>query len=252
MPKGGYRIEVDGLTKHYGTVAAVSGLDFTVEPGTVTGFLGPNGSGKTTTLRALLGLIRPTSGRATIGGRRYVELTAPSTVVGAALDAAHTHPAHSARTHLRVHCAMAGHPDRRADEVIDLLGMADYADRRSGGYSTGMRQRLNLATALLGDPRVLLLDEPANGLDPEGIAWLRDFLRGLAADGRTVLVSSHLLAEVQQSVDRAVIIHRGRLLAEGSLAELDPGGVGLESVFLRLTAGAPGTRGTAPRAEVSR
>ncbi|HEU4675145.1 MAG TPA: ATP-binding cassette domain-containing protein, partial [Motilibacteraceae bacterium] len=217
-------VEVRGLSKHFGggtrTVHAVQDLSFQVLPGRVTGFLGPNGAGKTTTLRMLLGLVRPSAGEATIGGRAYAELADPLRVVGAALEATGFHPGRSARDHLRVLCAQAGLPDRRADEVLALVGLTEAASRRVGGYSLGMRQRLALAAALLGDPQVLLLDEPANGLDPAGIAWLRGFLRHLAAEGRTVLVSSHVLSEVAQTVDDVVIIARGRLVRTASLAEL--------------------------------
>jgi ABC-2 type transport system ATP-binding protein len=218
------RIVVDDLTKVFGgKVRAVDHLSFTVEPGSVTGFLGPNGAGKTTTLRMLLGLVNPTSGRATIGGRPYSQLSQPLTVVGAALEAASFHPARTARNHLRVYCAAASLPDRRADEVLELVGLRDAARRKVRGFSMGMRQRLGLAATLLGDPRVLILDEPANGLDPEGIRWLRGFFRHLAAEGRTVLVSSHLLNEVQEFADRVVILDRGRLIRSGSIAELTAG-----------------------------
>src|SRR5690554_1568416 len=213
-------IEIRGLSKRFGPVEAVSDLSFTVEPGRVTGFLGPNGAGKTTTLRMLLGLVRPSAGTATIGGRAYRELERPQSVVGAALEAASFHPGRTARDHLRVFAPQAGVPDARCDEVLGIVGLADVADRRVGGFSLGMRQRLGLATTLLGDPRVLVLDEPANGLDPEGIRWLRDFLRFLAREGRTVLVSSHVLSEVQQTVDDVVIISRGRLVHASPLAEL--------------------------------
>jgi len=215
------RIVVSGLTKTFPGVRAVKGLSFTVEPGSVTGFLGPNGAGKTTTLRMLLGLAIPTSGTATIGGLAYGDIDDPSRLVGAVLDATSFHPSRTARNHLRVYCAATGLPDTRADEVLDLVGLRAVADRAVRGYSLGMRQRLGLATALLGDPRVLILDEPANGLDPEGIVWLRGFLRDMAEiDGRTVLVSSHVLSEVEQTVDRVVILARGRLIYEGTLAEL--------------------------------
>lgn len=214
-------IEIDRLTKHFGAVVAVHDLSFTVRPGRVTGFLGPNGAGKTTTLRMLLGLVRPTAGTATIGGLRYDRLPSPLTTVGAALEATGFHPGRSARDHLRVVAAAAGLADSRADEVLVLTGLADAADRRVGGFSLGMRQRLALAQALLGDPPVLLLDEPANGLDPAGIAWLRGFLRHLADGGRTVLVSSHVLSEVRQTVDDVVIISRGRLVRTAPLAELE-------------------------------
>lgn len=214
------RIVVDRLSKSFGNVRAVSDLSFTVEPGSVTGFLGPNGAGKTTTLRMLLGLVRPTSGTATIGGQDYSHIPNPITRVGAALEAASFHPARSARNHLRVYCAAAGLPDRRVEEVLDMVGLHDAAKRKVRGYSLGMRQRLGLAATLLGNPSVLILDEPANGLDPEGIRWLRGFFRTLAAEGRTVLVSSHLLNEVQEVADRVVILNRGQLVRSGSIAEL--------------------------------
>jgi ABC-2 type transport system ATP-binding protein len=219
-PEAG-RISVRGLTKRFGEVLAVDDLSFDVRPGRVTGFLGPNGAGKTTTLRMLLGLVTPTSGTATIGGRDYRSLPAPQQVVGAALEASSFHPGRTARDHLRVFARTAGAPDSRADELLGLVGLSDAAGRRAGGFSLGMRQRLALATALLGDPQVLLLDEPANGLDPEGIYWLRGFLRHLASEGRTVLVSSHVLSEVQQTVDDVVIINRGRLVRQAPLAELE-------------------------------
>jgi ABC-2 type transport system ATP-binding protein len=217
----GARIEVDGLTKRFGTVHAVEDLSFAVEPGVVTGFLGPNGAGKTTTLRMILGLVDPTAGTATIDGKRYAELRRPSRTVGAVLDASAFHPNHSARDHLRIYCTMGGHPAARVDRLLEELGLAHAADRRTRTFSTGMRQRLSLATALLGDPRVLLLDEPSNGLDPEGIAWLRGFLRHLATEGRTVLVSSHILSEMQQIVDDVVMICEGRLVAAGPLQEME-------------------------------
>lgn len=218
---GGVRIEVVGLTKTFGAVRAVDDLTFTVEPGVVTGFLGPNGAGKTTTLRCLLGLVRPDHGQALIGGHPYVELAQPFRVVGAALEAANFHPGRTARNHLRLLAQAADLPAGRVEEVLDLVGLREYAARRVGGYSLGMRQRLALAQALLGDPQVLVLDEPANGLDPAGIAWLRGFLRMLAAEGRTVLVSSHVLAEVQQTVDAVVVLARGRLVTQGRLDELE-------------------------------
>lgn len=214
-------IEIRGLSKRFGPVEAVSGLTFTVEPGSVTGFLGPNGAGKTTTLRMLLGLVRPSEGTATIGGANYQELDRPLAAVGTALEAASFHPGRSARNHLAVYAAAAGIPRTRVREVLELVGLGAYGDRRVGGYSLGMRQRLGLALALLGDPRVLVLDEPVNGLDPEGIRWIRTFLRELAAEGRTVLVSSHLLSEVQQTVDRLVVIAKGKLVYEGGLAGLE-------------------------------
>jgi ABC-2 type transport system ATP-binding protein len=214
------RIVVSGLTKTFGTVTAVDGLTFTVEPGSITGFLGPNGAGKTTTLRMLLGLVRPDAGTATIGGHAYIDLPAPSSAVGAVLEATAFHPARSGRGHLRIYCTINGYPRSRADEVLELVGLADAGRRAVRGYSLGMRQRLALATALLGDPTVLVLDEPANGLDPEGIAWMRRLLRDLAAEGRTVLVSSHLLSEAQQLVDHVVIINRGRCVRQGPLIAL--------------------------------
>ncbi|WP_436536284.1 ATP-binding cassette domain-containing protein [Actinoplanes sp. HUAS TT8] len=216
----GPTIEVSHLTKRFGAVTAVHDLSFTVEPGVVTGFLGPNGAGKTTTMRVLTGLVSPTSGSATINGRPYRRLADPSRTVGAVLDGGAFHPGHTARDHLRVYAAMGGYPDRRVTELLDLLGLADAAGRRTREFSTGMRQRLNLATALLGDPRVLLLDEPSNGLDPEGMLWLRGLLRGLADDGRTVLISSHVLSEVQQLVDDVVVIRGGQLVAAGPWSRL--------------------------------
>src|ERR1700712_5504498 len=220
------RVEVRGLSKAFGHVRAVTDLSFTVEPGTVTGFLGPNGAGKTTTLRMVLGLERPDAGTATFDGTPYAALPAPLRTVGAVLETAF-HPARSGRNHLRVYCRAAGFPMSRADEVLLQVGLADAGHRRAGGYSLGMRQRLALATALLGDPAVLVLDEPANGLDPEGIQWLRGFLRPPAQQqGRTVLVSSHLLAEVEQTADRVVIVGAGKLVRQGSLDELRAGGAG--------------------------
>lgn len=213
-------IQIAGLTKRFGNVVAVNNLSFTVNPGRVTGFLGPNGAGKTTTLRMLLGLVRPTAGTATIGGKAYSELTAPMRQVGAALEAASFHPGRSALNHLKMLAPIVGVPDKRAEEVLAMVGLGDVATRRVGGFSLGMRQRLGLAATLLGDPQVLLLDEPANGLDPEGIAWLRQFLRLLASEGRTVLVSSHMLSEVKQTVDDVVIISRGELVHASSLEGL--------------------------------
>ncbi|MDF5755501.1 ATP-binding cassette domain-containing protein [Spongiactinospora sp. TRM90649] len=208
-------IEVRGLTKVFGTVTAVADLAFEAAEGRVTAFLGPNGAGKTTTMRMLLGLVRPSAGVATIGGRRYAELSRPSSEVGAVLDTAGFHPAHTARDHLRVYARMGGHSRARVAEVMDLTGVAAFAGRRTRALSTGMGRRLALATALLGDPAVLVLDEPGNGLDPEGIAWLRGLLRGFAAQGRTVLVSSHVLSEVEQVADHAVVVRDGRLVASG-------------------------------------
>jgi ABC-2 type transport system ATP-binding protein len=219
----GHRIDVAGLTKRFGSVTALDDLSFSVRPGVVTGFLGPNGAGKTTTLRCLLGLIAPTEGSATIDGRLYRDLADPVATVGAALEASSFHPGRSARAHLQVMALAAGVDVGRCDELLAQVGLGEVAGRRVGGFSLGMRQRLALAQALLGDPQVLVLDEPANGLDPAGIAWLRGFLRALAAEGRTVLVSSHVLSEVQQSVDDIVVITRGRLVRQGPLAELEAG-----------------------------
>ncbi len=219
----GLPIEIKGLTKHFGPVLAVDNLAFTVEPGRVTGFLGPNGSGKTTTLRMLLGLVRPSSGEATIGGRYYRDIPNPSSQVGAVLEATSFHPARRARTHLRMVARAGGHDEARADVVLDLVGLTGDARRKVGNFSMGMRQRLELASALIGDPDVLILDEPANGLDPQGIAWLREFMRYLAGEGRTILVSSHLLAEMAQTIDNAVIISQGQLKAQGSLDAITAG-----------------------------
>jgi ABC-2 type transport system ATP-binding protein len=216
----GLPIEINGLSKHFGTVLAVDNLSFSVKPGRVTGFLGPNGSGKTTTLRMLLGLVHPSTGSATIGGRHYEDLENPTSTVGAVLESVSFHPARRARTHLRMAARAGGHDEKRADEVLDLVGLSGDAARKVGGFSMGMRQRLELATALIGDPDVLILDEPSNGLDPQGIAWLRDFMRYLAGEGRTVLVSSHLLAEMAQTIDDAVILSFGQLKARGTLEEI--------------------------------
>ncbi|HLM35966.1 MAG TPA: ABC transporter ATP-binding protein [Gaiellaceae bacterium] len=213
-------IEARSLTKRYGSTVAVDDLSFTVPAGAVTGFLGPNGAGKTTTLRMLLGLVRPTSGDATIGGERYVRLPRPAARVGAVLEASAFHPGRSGRNHLRTVATAADIPERRVDEVLDVVELTAVARRRVKTYSLGMRQRLAIAQALLGDPDVLLLDEPANGLDPQGIRWLRDFLRSYAADGRTVFVSSHVLAEIAQTVDSVAIINRGKLVAHESLMEV--------------------------------
>ena len=213
-------IEVESLSKRFGKVQAVAGLSFRVEPGTITGFLGPNGAGKSTTLRSILALVHPDEGRTTVLGKPYRELDRPLHRVGAVLEASEVHPGRSGRNHLRVLAASAGLPRSRVDEALGLVELSKGAKRRVKGYSLGMRQRLGLAAALLGDPEVLVLDEPANGLDPAGIRWLRDFLRSLAAEGRTILVSSHVLAEVAQTADRVVIIHRGRLVRQASIAEV--------------------------------
>ena len=213
-------IAVHGLSKRFGDVVAVDRLGFEVEEGTVVGFLGPNGAGKTTTLRMLLGLVTPTAGSATIHGLPYRELPDPVRQVGALLEASGFHPGRTARNHLLVAATATGLPPGRADQVLAQVGLADAARRRVGGFSLGMRQRLGLATALLGDPQVLVLDEPANGLDPQGVHWLRGFLRQLADQGRTVLVSSHVLAEVAQTVDQVVILAGGRLVTQAPLAAL--------------------------------
>lgn len=234
-------IEAAGLSKRYGPVLAVDQLSFAVERGTVVGFLGPNGAGKTTTLRMLLGLVRPDGGRATISGMAYRDLKAPPREAGAVLEATGFHPGRTARNHLRVQALAMGIGAARIEDVLDLVGLTDAADRRVGGYSLGMRQRLGLATALLADPDVLILDEPTNGLDPEGVRWLRDLLRGMAADGTAILISSHILAEVAQTVDSVIIVDRGRLIEQAPIAELTASAA-LEDVFLGLTrrAGAPG------------
>ncbi|MFB8146470.1 ABC transporter ATP-binding protein [Microbacterium sp. NPDC056003] len=222
MPEGQV-LEFSGVTKRFGAVTAVSDFTARVEPGLVTGFLGPNGAGKTTSLRMLLGLVRPTAGHATIGGAKYAKLAHPLQTVGAVLEASSFHPGRTGAAHLTVYAHAATIPKARVDEVLGLVGLADAAGRKVGGYSLGMRQRLGLAYALLGDPGVLVLDEPTNGLDPEGIKWIRGFLRQLAREGRTVLVSSHLLTEVQQTVDALLIISQGRLVFEGGMDELvDP------------------------------
>src|SRR3954468_6271051 len=213
-------IEIHGLTRRFGDVVAVEDLSFDVRAGAVTGFLGPNGAGKSTTLRMLLGLVRPTSGGAMIGGRPYSELRDPVRHVGAVLESDSFHPGRRARDHLRVLAAAAELPPARVDAVLDEVGLADAARRRVKGFSLGMPHRLGLAGALLGEPDVLILDEPANGLDPEGIAWLRQYLRAFADAGGTVLVSSHLLTEVAKTVDDAVIISDGRLVTHASLAKL--------------------------------
>jgi ABC-2 type transport system ATP-binding protein len=214
-------IEVEGLTKRFGSTLAVDDLTFSVKPGTVTGFLGPNGAGKSTTMRAILGLVRPTAGRTAILGQQYRELDEPVQRVGALLETFDAHPGRSGRNHLRVLAVAGGIPRSRVEEVLALVDLKEAGRRRVKGYSLGMRQRLGLAAALLGDPEVLVLDEPANGLDPQGIRWLRDFLRSLAGEGRTILISSHVLAEVAQTVDEVVIIHRGKLIRHAAMAEVE-------------------------------
>src|SRR4051795_9446647 len=208
------------LTKIYGRTAAVDGISFTVEPGLVTGFLGPNGVGKSTTMRMVLGLDRPTAGEVLVGGRRYDSYDAPLHEVGALLDARAVHPNRTARSHLLALAASNGIGPRRVDEVLGLVGLDEVARRRAGRFSLGMSQRLGIAAALLGDPEIILMDEPVNGLDPEGIRWIRELLRGLAAEGRTVFVSSHLMSEMAVTADHLVIIGRGRLLADVSMADM--------------------------------
>ncbi len=213
-------IEVRGLTKTYGDVLAVDDLSFDVEPGKVTGFLGPNGAGKSTTMRMILGLDKPTSGTAHVGGREFTDFPEPLRVVGALLDPGAAHPGRTGRNHLRVAACTNGISGHRVDEVFEQVGLSGAAGRRIKGYSLGMRQRLGIAAALLADPRILLFDEPINGLDLDGVRWIRGLLRQLADDGRTVLVSSHLMSEVQQTADRLVVIGRGRLLADTTTREL--------------------------------
>ncbi|MEA2686306.1 MAG: type transport system ATP-binding protein [Actinomycetota bacterium] len=240
-------IQVHGLTKRFDDVLAVDNLSFEVDKGGVTGFLGPNGSGKTTTLRMLLGLATPTEGTATFDGRPYREIVHPIRHIGAVLESTNFHPGRRARDHLRVICVAAGLSVDRADAVLEQVGLADVGDRRVKGFSLGMRQRLGLAGALLGEPEVLILDEPANGLDPEGVHWLRTFLRSYADDGGTVLVSSHLLAEVAQTVDDVVIIAKGRLVTQSSLADLAhqaPPGVWIRTPQAELLRDALLARGT--------
>jgi ABC-2 type transport system ATP-binding protein len=212
-------IEVQELTKRYGAKTAVDGLSFTVRPGIVTGFLGPNGAGKSTTMRMILGLDRPTSGSVTINGRPYARLEAPLHEVGALLEARAVHTGRSARNHLRAMAATTGIPRGRVDEVIDIVGLGGVADRRAGGFSLGMGQRLGIASALLGDPGTLILDEPVNGLDPEGILWIRQLMQGLAAEGRTVFVSSHLMSEMALTAEHLIVIGRGKLIADAPVQE---------------------------------
>lgn len=235
------QIELTGLTKRYGPLTAVRDLSARIAPGQVTAFLGPNGAGKTTTLRMLLGLVRPDAGDASFGGRRYRELADPRRTVGAVLGPDGYHPGRSGRDHLRIVATAAGFPPRRVEEVLDLVELTGDGDRRVREYSLGMRQRLGLASALLGDPPVVIADEPANGLDPEGIAWIRDLLRSAATQGRTVLVSSHFLAEVTRTADRVLVVDRGTLRFDGALTDLTGGttdAASLESAFLALTSGA--------------
>jgi ABC-2 type transport system ATP-binding protein len=239
-------IEACGLSKRYGRVLAADGLSFDVRPGVVTGFLGPNGSGKSTTMRLILGLDAPDSGMVRIGGRRYRDLGWPLREVGALLEAAAFHPGRSARAHLAALAAGSGIPGSRVDEVLGMTGLHGAAGRRAGKFSLGMAQRLGIAAALLGDPGVLLLDEPFNGLDPEGIRWIRDLMKSLAAEGRTVFVSSHLISEMAVTADRLIVIGAGRLLADTTVAELAARSASLEDAFFALTAGSAQFRAPGP------
>jgi len=241
-------IEVRDLTKRYGTTLAVDGLSFDVRPGTVTGFLGANGSGKSTTMRLILGLDGPDAGQARIGGRRFRDLRWPLREAGALLEARAFHPGRSARDHLAALAASNDIGRSRVDEVLDLVGLAGAGRRRAGTFSLGMAQRLGLAAALLGDPPVLLLDEPVNGLDPAGIRWTRDLLRTLAAQGRAVFVSSHLIGEIALLAEHLVVIGQGRLLADTSVAQLSAGAPSLEAAFLELTEGSAEYRAAWPPA----
>jgi ABC-2 type transport system ATP-binding protein len=228
-------IEVAELRKQYGTVRALDGMTFTVRPGRVTGFAGPNGAGKSTTMRVILGLDRPDSGTALIDGQRYRSLRHPLLHAGSLLDAGALQPSRTARNHLRWLALSQGLPPRRAGEVLEITGLASVANRRAGGYSLGMRQRLGVAAALLGDPPVLMFDEPFNGMDPEGIVWLRGFLRSLAGQGRTVLVASHLMSELQEAADHVIVVGRGRVIADAPLPALLRRWRSLEAAYLELT-----------------
>jgi ABC-2 type transport system ATP-binding protein len=231
-------IEVSGLRKRFGQTQALDGLSFMVAPGSVTGFVGPNGAGKSTTMRVILGLDSVQEGTALIGGRPYARLTHPMRHVGSLLDASALQPSRSGRNHLLWIAHSQRLPGNRVDEVIELVGLGKAARRKAGGYSLGMRQRLGIAAAMLGDPPVLIMDEPFNGMDPDGIIWMRGLLRGLAAKGRAVLVSSHLLSELPDVADHVVVIGRGRVLADATIAELTADGSSLEDAYLRLTTGA--------------
>jgi len=226
-------LKIDHLTKRYSDTLAVDDLDFEVQPGVVTGFLGPNGSGKSTTMRIILGLDHPTKGRATINGQSYVELKSPLREVGALLDAKAVHPGRTARNHLRALAASNQIPKSRVEEVLEFAGISSVANKKVGGFSLGMSQRLGIAGALLGDPGVLLFDEPVNGLDPEGIRWIRDFFRSLAKEGRTVFVSSHLMSEMAVSADQIIVIGRGRFITQGSVDDLTATAQG--TVFVRAS-----------------
>ncbi|MFI6938174.1 ABC transporter ATP-binding protein [Streptomyces sp. NPDC050418] len=235
------------MTKHYGTTAAVQELSFDVAPGAVTGFLGPNGSGKSTTLRMIMGLDAPDAGEALVHGRPYAELAWPLREVGALLEARAYHPGRSAYRHLAALAAGGGIPRRRVDEVLSTVGLTEVAHKRAGTFSLGMSQRLGIAAALLGEPGVLLFDEPVNGLDPEGVRWIRDLMKSLAAEGRTVLVSSHLISEMALTAEHLVVIGQGRLLADTTVAALTADGNSLEEAFFRLTSDSATYRGhTAP------
>jgi ABC-2 type transport system ATP-binding protein len=230
-------IEARGLVKHYRHVPAVDDLSFDVRPGTVTGFLGPNGAGKSTTMRMIIGLDRPDKGQVRIDGRQFADLRWPLREVGALLEARAFHPGRTARAHLAALAVSNAIPAQRVDEVLAITGMEKAASRRAGKFSLGMSQRLGIAAALLGDPRVLILDEPVNGLDPEGIRWIRTLLRDLAAQGRTVLVSSHLISEIAHTADQLIVIGQGRLLAQTTVAELSARASSLEEAFFQLTDG---------------
>jgi ABC-2 type transport system ATP-binding protein len=249
MTWGDHMIEVRDLTKRYGPTLAVDALSFDLRPGMVTGFLGPNGSGKSTTMRLILGLDRPDAGQARIGGRRYRDLRWPLREAGALLEAKAFHAGRSARAHLTALAASNAIDGRRVDEVLDIVGLASVARKRAGSFSLGMAQRLGIAAALLGDPPVLLLDEPVNGLDPAGIHWIRDLLKSLAGQGRVVFVSSHLISEMALMVEHLVVIGQGRLLADTSVAALSTGAASLEDAFLQLTGASTEYRG---HPEVSR
>jgi len=239
-------IEVTGLRKRFGSALALDGMSFTVRPGQVTGFVGPNGAGKSTTMRVILGLDAPDEGSALIGGRRYQSLRHPLSRVGALLDAAALQPSRSARNHLLWLAHSQGLTAKRVDAVIVEAGLEAVARRRAGGYSLGMRQRLGIAAALLGDPAVLMFDEPVNGMDPEGIIWMRGFLRSLAAQGRAVLVSSHLMSELEDTADHVVVVGRGRVIADTSVAELLAQHGTLERAYLELTRDAVDFRAESP------
>ena len=244
-------IEARNLTRRYGPTVAVDALSFDVRPGGVTGFLGPNGSGKSTTMRMIVGLDRPDAGQVRVGGRRYHELRWPLREVGALLEAKAFHPGRTARSHLAALAASNAIPRARIDEVLDLVGLTSVAGLRAGKFSLGMGQRLGVAAALLGDPAVLLLDEPVNGLDPEGVRWIRELLKSLAGQGRTVFVSSHLISEMALTAERLVVIGQGRLLTHTTVAEMSARAASLEDAFFQLTNGAVEYRGHAAKEATS-